>query len=239
VEPETLYRQIGRLIETVPEFVACGNLTSDQLQWLGRARALVKETGDIALMAAIGNLTTAMHSPIRLEAFQQILHTLYDALAIAELRAPPSERGAFIPAGNKFEAFAAINRMLQSATSDVLIVDPYLDETVLTEFGGSVPEGVPLRLLGDGAHVSPSLGPAALAWAKQYGTKRRLAVRMAPARTLHDRVALIDKKTAWTVTQSFKDFAKRSPAEIVRADDTASLKIPAYEAIWSSATVVV
>jgi hypothetical protein len=62
---------------------------------------------------------------------------------------------------------------------------------------------------------------------------------MAQPKSLHDRVALIDKSIAWTVTQSFKDFAKRSPAEIVRADDTASLKIPHYENIWAAATVVV
>jgi len=44
--------------------------------------------------------------------------------------------------------------------------------------------------------------------------------------------------TAWILTQSLKDFAKRAPAEIVRADDTAALKIDAYEAIWASAVVV-
>jgi hypothetical protein len=87
-----------------------------------------------------------------------------------------------------------------------------------------------------------SAATALMAWFifhENYGGERPLAVRMAQPRTLHDRVALIDKQTAWTVTQSFRDFAKRSPAEIVRADDTASLKIAAYEQIWSSATIIV
>jgi hypothetical protein len=71
-------------------------------------------------------------------------------------------------------------------------------------------------------------------WTSQHGTSRPLGVRLAPPRALHDRAILIDGMTAWILTQSIKDFAKRSPAEIVRADDTASLKIAAYEAVWWS-----
>jgi hypothetical protein len=38
------------------------------------------------------------------------------------------------------------------------------------------------------------------------------------------------------LTQSLNAFAERAPASIVRADaEIAALKIPAYEAIWSSA----
>lgn len=239
MDPETLYRQLGRLIETRPDFPAHGDLTADQQQWLGRARALVRETGEVALITGFVQVMGPIYGPMRGDALPQLMQNLYDALAVAELKAPPSAQGAFIPAGNRFDAYNAINKLLQSANSDVLIVDPYLDETVLTEFGGSAAEGVTLRLLGDSADTKPALGPAAVNWNKQYGPKRPVAVQFAPPRTLHDRVALIDKSSAWTVTQSFKDFAKRSPAEIVRAGDTASLKVAAYENIWSAAKVVV
>jgi hypothetical protein len=128
---------------------------------------------------------------------------------------------------------------LQSAKTDVLIVDPYLDETILTKFGGSIPDGASLRLLSDQTSVKASLPPAARTWASQHGAARSLAFRLPPPKVLHDRLAIIDKSVAWTLTQSFKDFAKRSPAEIVRADDTAALKIAAYETIWIGATVIV
>jgi fructose-specific component phosphotransferase system IIB-like protein len=45
--------------------------------------------------------------------------------------------------------------------------------------------------------------------------------------------------TAYTLTQSLNAFAKRSPAEIIKADDTANLKIAAYEDIWGNSTVLV
>jgi hypothetical protein len=114
-----------------------------------------------------------------------------------------------------------------------------MDETALTEFGRTVPIGVMLRLLTDGARRNSALGPAAVRWVAQYRAERPLQVRLAPPKTLHDRAIFIDKTTAWTLTQSLKDFAKRSPAEIVRGDDIAALKIAAYERIWQSSTIVV
>jgi hypothetical protein len=113
-----------------------------------------------------------------------------------------------------------------------------MDDSVLLDFVGAVPEPVALRLLSDQATAKQSLGPAATRWKAQY-PNRTLQVRLAPSRTLHDRAILIDGKDAWTITQSLKDLAKRSPAEIVRANDVAALKIAAYEQIWTAAGVLV
>ena len=129
--------------------------------------------------------------------------------------------------------------LLQTANSDVLIVDPYMDETALTEFGAAVPAGVLLRLLADQNTHKPTLQSAATRWASQHGVNRPIQVRLAAHRTLHGRAIFIDQTTAWTLTQSLKDFAKRSPAEIVRADDIAALKIAAYEVIWAGAVIVI
>jgi len=232
MEAEALYRQLGRLIEAAPKLQSGVPLSPETMRWIGQARVLVQRCGDSHVLAEFD-------TGVSYRITQTLMLALYKALGLAELRAPPSARGAFVPAQNRFDAFAAIHKILQSAQSDILIVDPYLDETILTEFGGSVPNTVPLRLLADQAGVKPSLAPAAKAWASQYGATRFLAVRIAAPKLLHDRAILVDKTTAWTATQSFKDFAKRSPAEIIRADDTARLKIEAYESIWESAQTVV
>lgn len=235
---EELYQRFGRLLENVPDFSGYGALSTEQLQWLGRAQALIKESNDLAALVDISVAAKNMLGPSRADAFKQIMLTLHSQMASVELRAPASSHGAFIPVASTFDAFAAISRLLQTATRDILIVDPYLDETVLTDFGTVVPLGVTLRLLADSATVKPSLAPAATRWVAQHGSSRPLSVRSAASKTLHDRALFIDQSRAWTLTQSLKDFAKRSPAEIVRADDTAALKIAAYEQIWSQSTVV-
>jgi hypothetical protein len=234
-----LYRRFGRLLESVPIFPAYGPLDGEQLQWLGRAQALVKANEDLTALADFDVALKNMLGPTRADAFKQIILLLHTQMASVELRAPANTHGAFIPVANPFDAFAAISKLLQTAKRDILVVDPYLDETVLTDFGTLVSAGVTVRLLSDSATVRPSLTPAASRWVAQYGTARPLSVRLAAPKALHDRALFIDQSGAWTLTQSLKDFAKRSPAEIVRADDTATLKIAAYEHIWSSATVVI
>ena len=237
-EAENLYRQLGRLIETMPDLTAPGLVKPDVHQWLGRAYALVQSTGDVldtvALRTNVGRLNTAAKN----HAAQEIYAIIYRAFAVAELKAPAGSVGAFIPVGNSFDAFAAISKLLQSATKDVLILDPYMDETTLTEFATALPENINLRLMADENDYKAPLIPAAQKWSQQYNAKRPLALRLAAARTLHDRAIFIDGTTAYTLTQSLKDIAKRSPAEIIRADDTATLKLAAYELIWQNSKVI-
>ena len=245
-DSETLYRQLGRLIETMPTLTE-HPLTQDAHLWVARAFALVKAVNNLAdpalFTVAATNIGNSGRSQFeytqRINAAHEITSIVYRAFAIAEANAPNGASGAFIPIGNSFDVFSALSKLFQKATKEIFIIDPYMDETALTEFGSAVPEGISLRLLSDQADHKPTLETAARKWVAQYGTSRPLAVRLAPPRTLHDRAIFIDQQTAWTLTQSLKDFAKRSPAEIVRADDIAALKIPAYEAIWQSASAIV
>jgi hypothetical protein len=92
-----------------------------------------------------------------------------------------------------------------------------------------VPESISLRLMADQKDHKATLIPAAQKCVSQYNTTKPLNVRLAAPRSLHDRAIFIDGTIAYTLTQSLNAFAKRSPAEIIKADDTANLKIAAYE----------
>lgn len=239
LSPEDLYRRLGRLIEECPSFGGIADFTVEQLRWLGRAEALVAEANDPLVRAEFAAVRAKLAYPtMRSTGIQGLMMLLYGVLAKAELASPAAAQGAFIPVGNSFDAYAAVAKIFAAATADIFVVDPYMDDTALLDFAGAVPDNVALRLLSDTGTAKAALGPAATKWKAQY-PQRKLEVRLAPARTLHDRAILVDGKEAWTVTQSLKDLAKRSPAEIVRAADTAALKIAAYEQIWSNAVVLV
>jgi hypothetical protein len=241
MDPEALYIQLGRLVETIQD-LDLGEylLPSTTQRWLGRAAALIAEAGDISdsvlFNTAVGALTS-LHTRDR--ARQDIGLILYRALAVAEVRAPVSTQGTFIPAGNSFDALVAVGKVLGTATRDILIVDPYLDEKALTDFAPLAQEGVSIRLLADASGHKPTLIPASKRWATQYGSARPLAVKLAPARTLHDRVIITDAAGVWVLTQSLNAFAGRSPATIVRVDqETAALKVSAYDEIWRGAAPI-
>ena len=240
VDPESLYVQLGRLIEEWPDNLHLVRLPDATKRWLARATALVEATGDATDVATLKvqiprlGIMGDLH-----QAENQVTAAIYRAFARAELNAPASVLGAFIPVGSDFDALAAVGKVLQSATRDALIVDPYMDEKALTTFAVLAAENVTIRLLADQNDVKPSLRPAVAAWKSQYGAKRPLDARLAPPRSLHDRLLAVDGTSAWTLTQSLNAFAKRSPATIVRVDDeTAKLKIDYYEGVWQTSANV-
>lgn len=235
-EAEKLYLMVGQLIREMPT-IPNGPLTHDQQKWLGQASATVDAAGDLLdttrLEVAIQSLQGALHA----SSVQTIAIVLHKTLARLEMQIPVSARGGFIPAGNAFDALAALAKVLGSAKTDALIVDPYMDEKTLIEFAPSANETVAIRLLADTANVKGSLKPAAAKWSAQYGSKRPLDARLAPSRSLHDRLIIIDATTAYTLTQSLNAFATRAPASVVRVDpETGRLKIAAYADIWNAAT---
>jgi hypothetical protein len=70
-------------------------------------------------------------------------------------------QGTFIAAGHSFDAFTAVSRVLGTAKTDVLIVDPYADEKVLINYAVLAPEQVSVRLLADQGYYRKALKPAA------------------------------------------------------------------------------
>jgi len=235
--PEALYLQLGQLIGQMPAFGGFRGTTPEMHQWLARAVALVEEGGDISDAITLRGWADTMVAMeldlvVRRGLINKIRAILYRALARAELKAPASAQGAFIPAGNSFEAFAAVGNVLGTATADVLMVDPYADEKLLTDFAMQATESVSMRVLTDDTRHKPTLRPAAQRWKQQYGPTRLLEVRLATA-PLHDRLIVVDNAVVWMVGQSFKDLAENAPTSIVRVDaGTAALKISAYANLW-------
>src|SRR5260370_3972082 len=163
VDPESLYVQLGRLIQVMPDLIASG-LTQSTHQWLGKAHALVEAAGNradaIKLTLATDNLDSEYG---KYGAAQEIQAVVYRAFAKAEMNAPASAQGAFLHAGNAFDALAAIGKGLLSATVSLLIVDLYMNEKALTDFAVLAAQKVSLNLLADHKTLKPGLNPTAAA----------------------------------------------------------------------------
>lgn len=236
IDPSALYQQLGQLAASVPDLVNDWNAQESRL-WLGRAAALVEAAGDLADTVFFKSAHSGLGTTLHQQNVQTIISILHRALARAELAAPAAAQGAFLPVGEPFAAFAAVGKVLSAATKSALIVDPYADANLISEFALLAPEGVPVMILADEETHKPALRPAAAHFAKQYGPTRPLEVRLAPPKTLHDRVIILDGREVWALGQSFNALAKRSPTSLVRADqETAAMKAGAYGAMWQKAT---
>lgn len=239
MDPTEALRRMLALLQDEPNLRAIDDdysCPAATLKWLGQLHAVVsamKRSGDeISLNLATQQLLKTKGQLGSAE----IRAVLYRSLAAAELAAPASEQGAFIAAGNELDAYAAISKLIASATKDLLIVDPYMDGKALSDFMPSAEEGVTLRIMVDEAAMKLTLAPALEKWKLQFGVSRPLEVRLASPRSLHDRLVVVDGIEVWSLTQSLKDFASRSHGSVLKAGtETASLKVNAYDRMWQEA----
>jgi hypothetical protein len=236
--PEAIYRQLGALLASAPDIQVVDDrhrVPAATMTWLARGVALVDAIPGVTLDGT--QLKIAIDSLIRTKGgnvpAQQIMAILMRVMAAAELAAPATAGGAFITAGAAFDAVATVSKICASIRSYTLLVDPYMDAAALTNFAVHVPEGKQISLLADEANVKASLIPAAEAWIKQYGSARPLHIRLAPKRSLHDRLIFVDGSAVWILTQSLAHFADRAPATIQQSDpETAKMKFEVYTSLW-------
>lgn len=234
--------RLGHQLASMPDFEAERQLSPASRHWLATTYALVKAGGDVTDTIAMKSAMDDLDDELPLDQGnmgRNVASILARALAVAELSAPAASQGAFIPAGSSFDAFVAVGKVLSAATTDLLIVDPYMDEKALIEYGVSAAVGVTIRLLADQKVHKASLRPAVARWSAQYKADRPLEARLASPGLLHDRLIFVDRQAVWVLTQSLNAFAVRSPASIVlAAPDVASLKIAAYANLWAQAAVL-
>ena len=238
MDPTEALRRLQVLVQTEPDLhvVRDDHCPPETLKWLGQLNAVLSAmkriSDEVPLKVAVDRLVRSRGT----DGGEEIRTILYRSLAAAELAAPASEQGSFIAAGNELDAYAAISKVLASAKGDLLIVDPYMDGKALSDFMPGAAEGVTLRVMADEASVKPTLAPAIERWKAQFEGTRPLEVRLAPARSLHDRLIVVDEGEAWSLTQSLKDFAQRAHGSVLKADaETAALKIAAYIDHWNAA----
>src|SRR5882672_9936798 len=128
LDPEAYYHHLGRIIETMPKDMKPPH-PPEVHRWLGQADALVSQSEDMRDTLDWRNAVGYLGSDsFRAQYEDEMRRILYRTLASAELKAPARVKGTFIPTGSGFDAFASVSKILQSATQDVFIVDPYLDE---------------------------------------------------------------------------------------------------------------
>jgi hypothetical protein len=235
---EEVFLRLTNLLSEMPEFMTPGAVSTEMHKWFARAVAVLNASGDTLAGSELAAIVKIFPQDLMMREYsvQQVVSLLHIALAKAELIVPQAMSGAFIAAGSSYDAYAAVAKVLTTANSDLLLVDPYSSEAVLS-YALAAPENVSIRILADQAGVKPGLKPAAQAWAQQYGAARPLEVRLAIKNTMHDRLILVDGKTVWLLGQSFNKLADRAHTSISRVDaDLANLKLAAYATMWGAAS---
>ena len=153
--------------------------------------------------------------------------SLRAALSELELRMPEKEIKGHYDAGEEYEFYRDVKRILALAKTEVFIIDPYLNDDIFNLYADGINRSIRLRILSNNIPASTATVAA------KYAAGGNLSLRTTAA--IHDRLILIDDR-AWLIGQSIKDAARKKPTYIV--EQGAEHIRPAYEAIWASATTV-
>lgn len=226
MEPNILLAHIKALLERMPDLERYSSSSREHMMWLGQAHALISRWDMLSAMefkSACDYLDMSMTRQINISKMLNILHR---ALADLEFKVPSDVEVNF-GAGDVYDFFKALNKVIASAEKSLFIVDPYLDHTVFDHYLNSRREGVSVRLLVNKNAID--LLPSSQKYIEQFGN----ILQIKKSKSLHDRVIFVDGYACWLIGQSVKDAAKAKPTYLVPLPpDVVPAKIANYEEIW-------
>jgi len=230
--PQILLSKLESLLKSKPPLEGLGNYTEDQFSWLGKAKAAISEWNS----SESGQFNEAVDNLLKNSDRKYnngiIMAFLHDVIARLENSIPQKEGQAFGP-GAAYDFFKALNDIIASAKTEILVIDPYLDAEIFDGYLNKLPDGVSVRLL-----LSKNSQNIRVA-ANKFQTQFTLKIEMRKSSEIHDRVIFVDQKECWVLGASIKDAAIKKPTYLAPlSPDVASDKQKHYETIWASSTQI-
>ncbi|MBW7933851.1 MAG: hypothetical protein H3C62_09625 [Gemmatimonadaceae bacterium] len=230
MEKKVILAELKALLASAPDFNLYSETSVTHITWLAKAHALVAKEDP---GAAITLRTATDFMPIHIGRptnVAQVFSVIHRTVAALEIDVGENGGGAFGP-GAVYDFLRALRDILQAASSEVFIVDPYLNAEVFDTYVSGVAAHAKVRLFLQDR--DPSFKPALAKYVAQYPNR----VDARESKKLHDRVVFVDRSSCWLLGQSIKDAARRGPTYIAPISaDIVPLKLADYEALWSVAT---
>ena len=136
----------------------------------------------------------------KLQEHTEQIHELQDKVDFFIRTSLPPREGIFVD-GQIYDAFELIERLIKSAQKSILLIDNYLDESVLTMMSGKQ-AGVQVDIYTK--EISNALQLAEKHFNAQYG-----GLMLHTTQICHDRFLIIDDETIYLIGASLKDAGKR------------------------------
>lgn len=176
-------------------------------------------------MGGISEHQIQINFQLRIEEFTAMLKS---SIAELEMMLPKAEIVGVYEPGSEYQFYKDLKQIVGVASSELFIVDNYLDTQLFDVYMENVPSSVHVRVLTN--KVSDALKAVAEKFARRGNFELRSSA------DVHDRVVFADDR-CWVIGQSIKDAAKKKPTYIV--EHTASAMKTVYEPIWDTASSVV
>ena len=136
----------------------------------------------------------------KLQEHTEQIHELQDKVDFFVRTSLPPREGIFID-GQIYDAYEFVQRLIRSAKKTILLIDNYIDESVLTMMSEKA-DAVKVDIYTK--DIPAALQLAQTRFNSQYG-----GLTLHQTDTFHDRFLIIDDKTIYLIGASLKDAGKR------------------------------
>lgn len=235
MDKRQLLTEIDGVLGSMPKMIDFASVGGSADAWLGRVNAILGPGLSLVQQLELQTFNHAIEQGMwatteRTAAIRGVIRLLN--MVRHELLMETGGTGTVaIDQGMHFQYFEALRGIIQTATSEVFFVDPFLNEDVLSKFCAFAKDGVPIRLLG--TRYMATLKPAAEALNQQ-----RSGVRLSKSEDIHDRYVFIDGSRCYLSGASFKDGPKNALSIVTEVVDFGPL-LALHEAKWGAATVLI
>lgn len=134
----------------------------------------------------------------------------------------------FISKGQVYTAFRAVQRIFQQARSEVVVIDPYVDEQVL-DYIATIDPQIKVQLITQ--HVK---GIFAAAYRKLLQQRGNLEVRVASH--FHDRFIILDGAACYQLGSSINTLGSKSTLIDKKSNAVKDQVLSEFAEVWSRAT---
>lgn len=220
------------LLAALPPLEGRGHYTHEQFTWLGEAKAVMHDWDESESTLFNKAVEQLIRNNDRGANYGIVISSVHSAIERIENSLPKNQGQAF-DSGAGYDFFVALNNLVASANTQIIIVDPYLDAQVFEGYLHALKPGVSVRLIA--SNYVNNVRVAAEKFRAQNGT----AIELRHSGGLHDRVIFVDDNQCWVLGSSIKDAALKKPTYLVPLSfDVIAEKRRIYEAIWASGTSI-
>lgn len=129
------------------------------------------------------------------------------------LQLPTQDQEVFFKKGEAHDAYVHIRGIVQSAASEVLLVDPFIDDSIYTVLKTANQPNLSTRILARERNLPKDFPLEAEKFFQQHTSIASLQART--TEDIHDRFIVIDNKKVYLLGASIKDAGKKACAIVL------------------------
>ncbi len=236
VDPRQLLAALCAAESSAPDLLSTADEVRAVADWIGRTAAHLTVYDP---PTAARFKTAASFRSIKLmqrQTAEDLLAIVREAITALEIQLGGERGGVFGP-GAVYDFANSLREVVAAASSELLIVDPYMDSEIIPLYVSHAGPSTKVRLLTSKKRGSNPEAVEALR--KRFVEQTGRQVELRHHSGLHDRVVFVDDESCWVIGASIKDAAKSKTTYLAPLyADLVPDKRAYYEELWETATAV-